>query len=406
MLSSSKLASLVVVFFVDDPIVSDAALEEMVGRIGRGFECDDATMAEALADVRERRAADAPPAAPTAEPVVELAPVRPTFDAVPAVAAPDGAFAIRRPLLPCEPHSSGEHCRYVGSYFGTEARNRHTAEDNATRAALLASCEGSCASCGASPDVEHIIRRGFRTSMCEGFELDADGAETGRILRWTETLCDICRPNRRRYVSVDGAPRCGSLGRFEGQPACSEIAYAACEDESAGEADTSGWYGVTRGPLTAEDVARLAEECGFGRVLPCELSYLTQGAGWIASTNGQGFCTVEPYETAAELETAWKEIEETVAEFFDAAEDEDETSDDDETAEDETPKETEDGYVSCRCRDCMEIAIATPGSAPALCHECEDAGCEALAETECSAPGAYGMGEDEAAEDAAEDAGA
>ena len=45
------------------------------------------------------------------------------------------------------------------------------------------------------------------------------------------------------------------------------------------------------------------------------------------------------------------------------------------------------GYIPCGCRDCMEIAIGEPG---ALCWECEEAGCEAGAEGECSAPGAYG----------------
>jgi hypothetical protein len=45
------------------------------------------------------------------------------------------------------------------------------------------------------------------------------------------------------------------------------------------------------------------------------------------------------------------------------------------------------GYVPCACRDCFETAI---GSADALCHECEDAGCEPHAERECSAPNAYG----------------
>jgi hypothetical protein len=45
------------------------------------------------------------------------------------------------------------------------------------------------------------------------------------------------------------------------------------------------------------------------------------------------------------------------------------------------------GYVSCACRDCMEIAIGTPGKA--LCSECNEHGCEAGAEQECSVPYAY-----------------
>jgi hypothetical protein len=32
------------------------------------------------------------------------------------------------------------------------------------------------------------------------------------------------------------------------------------------------------------------------------------------------------------------------------------------------------GYVSCKCRDCLEIAIASDNEG-AYCHECEDAGC-------------------------------
>ena len=49
------------------------------------------------------------------------------------------------------------------------------------------------------------------------------------------------------------------------------------------------------------------------------------------------------------------------------------------------------GYRPCACRDCMEIAIGGRG---AMCHECEDAGCNG--DRECLAAGAYG-GEDEPA---------
>lgn len=31
------------------------------------------------------------------------------------------------------------------------------------------------------------------------------------------------------------------------------------------------------------------------------------------------------------------------------------------------------GYLPCACRDCMEIAIGLTG---AMCHDCEEAGCE------------------------------
>ena len=39
------------------------------------------------------------------------------------------------------------------------------------------------------------------------------------------------------------------------------------------------------------------------------------------------------------------------------------------------------GYCDCACRDCFEIAIGVAGEA--LCNECEEAGCEAGADTEC-----------------------
>lgn len=41
-------------------------------------------------------------------------------------------------------------------------------------------------------------------------------------------------------------------------------------------------------------------------------------------------------------------------------------------------KSEQSGYVTCDCRDCMEIAIGVPG---ALCHACDDAGCDP--EREC-----------------------
>jgi hypothetical protein len=41
-----------------------------------------------------------------------------------------------------------------------------------------------------------------------------------------------------------------------------------------------------------------------------------------------------------------------------------------------------EGYTDCACRDCFEIAIGKPGKA--LCHACQDAGCEPNAgECEC-----------------------
>jgi hypothetical protein len=44
------------------------------------------------------------------------------------------------------------------------------------------------------------------------------------------------------------------------------------------------------------------------------------------------------------------------------------------------------GYVHCACRDCMEIAIQGDEADLALCHECEEAGCSAAGDEECSAP--------------------
>jgi len=43
------------------------------------------------------------------------------------------------------------------------------------------------------------------------------------------------------------------------------------------------------------------------------------------------------------------------------------------------------GYVDCACRDCFEIAIGESGEA--MCHGCEEAGCEKG--EECQSPDAY-----------------
>lgn len=50
------------------------------------------------------------------------------------------------------------------------------------------------------------------------------------------------------------------------------------------------------------------------------------------------------------------------------------------------------GYVNCACRDCFEIAISGDDGEPALCNECEEAGCEPN-DGECQAEGAYGADE-------------
>lgn len=51
------------------------------------------------------------------------------------------------------------------------------------------------------------------------------------------------------------------------------------------------------------------------------------------------------------------------------------------------------GYRDCGCRDCFEIAIAGDTSRPALCWECDEAGCDASGESECARVDAYGGGE-------------
>ena len=61
------------------------------------------------------------------------------------------------------------------------------------------------------------------------------------------------------------------------------------------------------------------------------------------------------------------------------------------------PRKVISGYVDCACRDCMNIAIASDGK-PALCSDCQEAGCEAGADKECQAPGAYGDLDEAAAE--------
>lgn len=42
------------------------------------------------------------------------------------------------------------------------------------------------------------------------------------------------------------------------------------------------------------------------------------------------------------------------------------------------------GYCDCSCRDCFEIAIADDTKTGAMCHACEEAGCEP--DSECQAP--------------------
>lgn len=57
------------------------------------------------------------------------------------------------------------------------------------------------------------------------------------------------------------------------------------------------------------------------------------------------------------------------------------------------------GYHSCPCRDCFEIAIGTidaDDDQPALCHHCDDAGCDPSGESECACdPGCYDDDDDD-----------
>lgn len=49
------------------------------------------------------------------------------------------------------------------------------------------------------------------------------------------------------------------------------------------------------------------------------------------------------------------------------------------------------GYISCACRDCFEVAIASNDETdPAMCSLCEEAGCDASGESECQGEHAYG----------------
>lgn len=309
------------------------------------------------------------------------------FTAVPSPMG--GTWSLRRPLLPAEPHGDGEACRYVSTFYGTgpdgRAPNGRTSEENARRAADRANVPDACASCGS--DGTGIIRRAVHLRTAEGF---ANGPEDPPS-RWTENVCDMCAPDRRRAVSLDGAPRAAGRGSLQGGALCDAIAVNACDDgcETVGEMDGPGHFAVCRGPLTAEDVSRIARECAFGPVLPCEMTLLTGGAGWIAHTDSQGFVSVERHETAGDLELAWASIETAVAEWYASSE-----GDEDEADRAVEPQETETGYVPCRCSDCMETAIATIGRPAALCHACEDAGCDPCAETECAVPGAYGVGDE------------
>ena len=53
---------------------------------------------------------------------------------------------------------------------------------------------------------------------------------------------------------------------------------------------------------------------------------------------------------------------------------------------------TQSGYTSCKCRDCMEIAISNDMNNPDYCNACEDVcGPEFSLSAKCQAEGAYGV---------------
>jgi hypothetical protein len=56
------------------------------------------------------------------------------------------------------------------------------------------------------------------------------------------------------------------------------------------------------------------------------------------------------------------------------------------------------GYVSCACRDCFDIAIASNDESEpaAMCGDCEDAGCEP--DSECQRDDAYGVDDNDTTE--------
>ena len=93
-------------------------------------------------------------------------------------------------------------------------------------------------------------------------------------------------------------------------------------DEELGESDSFGWYGLMRADKSfAGDVRREAERNQDQDLTEGEWLLLTGTAGVILSEDSQGFVSVEYFDTQAELETAWMELEKAYAETI---EDEDE----------------------------------------------------------------------------------
>lgn len=55
------------------------------------------------------------------------------------------------------------------------------------------------------------------------------------------------------------------------------------------------------------------------------------------------------------------------------------------------------GYTHCKCRDCFDIVVSGDTDDPALCGECDAAGCTSFREGggECCRPDAYGVDTEE-----------
>ena len=80
------------------------------------------------------------------------------------------------------------------------------------------------------------------------------------------------------------------------------------------------------------------------------------------------------------------------------------------TTRNATKKPVSSGYVSCACRDCMELAIHSPSKKLSYGAACEAAGCPDDQSVpgmsqECRAPGAYGRVRDAMGVGRAKDAG-
>lgn len=92
-------------------------------------------------------------------------------------------------------------------------------------------------------------------------------------------------------------------------------------DEETGYADTTGWYGLLRGPIHMEE----CKGCSWSHVVGVVVSdcqnvahryhlhsdeelFLSAIAGAIVTEDSQGFVSVEYFETATALNEAWADI--------------------------------------------------------------------------------------------------